>query len=83
MIFILRQISEAFKPLVENNIYKTASSYKGGVIRAEEDCDLSPINEETAERDFLALQYALFISLFIQVKVLPHVRLTLKKNYFF
>lgn len=33
----------------------------------EQDCELSPINVSTANRDFTALQYALFVSLFIQV----------------
>ena len=43
-------------------------SLKNVTVYEEQDCELSPINVSTAQEDFTALQYALFIALFIQVK---------------
>ncbi|EFX72629.1 hypothetical protein DAPPUDRAFT_325973 [Daphnia pulex] len=73
--YIIGLLSDAFKPLVDSghNSTKThhattiSSSLWDSPVAREQDCDLSPIDVTTAERDFTALQYALFISLFIQV----------------
>ncbi|KAI9560815.1 hypothetical protein GHT06_011767 [Daphnia sinensis] len=71
--YIIGLLSDAFKPLVDSGYstkYLTSSSsfLRNGTLPIEEqDCDLSPIDVTTAERDFTALQYALFIALFIQV----------------
>ncbi|XP_057372887.1 protein spinster-like [Daphnia carinata] len=71
--YIIGLLSDAFKPLVDSG-YSTkylaspSSFVRNGTLPIEEqDCDLSPIDVTTAERDFTALQYALFIALFIQV----------------
>ncbi|KAK4005351.1 hypothetical protein OUZ56_007066 [Daphnia magna] len=71
--YIIGLLSDAFKPLVDSG-YSTkylaspSSFLRNGTLPIEEqDCDLSPIDVTTAERDFTALQYALFIALFIQV----------------
>lgn len=67
----LFQISEAFKPLVGSGTTKSDSSYIYSFFTRDNDnCNNSPINEDTADRDFFALQYALFISIFIQVRKL-------------
>lgn len=51
-----------------------SSFLRNGTLPIEEqDCDLSPIDVTTAERDFTALQYALFIALFIQVKIVNSI----------
>ena len=47
----------------------TLVSLKSVVTVDGQDCELTPIDVNTAERDFTALQYALFISLFVQVKI--------------
>lgn len=52
-----------------NNFVSKALSFKDIVSVQEQNCELSPIDVNTAARDFTALQYALFIALFVQVKL--------------
>lgn len=70
-------MSDAFKPLVESDQspMKSFVSYKNVSTVEGQDCELSPIDITTADRDFTALQYALFVSLFVQVRKDSNIRL--------
>lgn len=74
--FSLTKISDAIKPLLEtspdsygkNQLFVNESFPKATNDEAiSDDCSITSINVETAQRDFIALQYALFVALFIQV----------------
>ena len=52
------KVSEAIKPLLDS---------KHWTPKDQVDCDATPIDPATADRDFTALQYALFIVLFVNV----------------
>ncbi len=83
------KISDAIKPLLEtspdsdekNQLLIVNESFS----KATDDCSITSINVETAQRDFIALQYALFVALFIQVPVIAILiasKLFIRKVYF-